>query len=183
MESKKRSTERESHFLEMDERQHKQEYAQIGINTPVSSERIARGLVGSSERRIRSACSPAVTSKRFGADSNASAPANPATVERPCAADGVGSVPRGDNSGKREDLELQSATRPKRVISVSGSLLGGPDRRGRRRQTEEDVEALGEKLLTADQDPESQQAQNTDQPTMALPTSKAPISPALGSPF
>lgn len=58
------------------------------------------------------------------ADSDASTPANRTIAERPSAADGVGSVSRHDNSGKREDLELRSATRRKRVISVSGSLLG-----------------------------------------------------------
>lgn len=129
VESSKRFTKRESHFqipAEMDQRQPKQEYAQTGINTPVSSERTARVSVGSSGPRIRSAGSSAVTSKRFGADSEASTPAKPATAERAYAADGVGSVSRGDNSRKREHLGLRSATRLKRVMSISGSLLGGP---------------------------------------------------------
>ncbi|KAF5024418.1 hypothetical protein F66182_3504 [Fusarium sp. NRRL 66182] len=191
VESRTRSAETEPYFqtqAEMDEQQPKQEYAQTVINTPVSSERMARRLVGSSGRRIRSAGSPAVAPKRFGSDSDAGSPANHATTERPYAADGVGSASGRANSGKREDLELRSTTRPKRVISVCGSLLSGPARRGRRRQTEEDVEALGEKLITAAQDPESQRAQNielaaTDQPPTDLLTSKLVTSPTPGSPL
>ncbi|KAF7559314.1 hypothetical protein G7046_g4845 [Stylonectria norvegica] len=130
----------------MDERQPNQEYAQTGINTPVSTERTPRFSGGSSGQRIRSAGSSAVTSKRFGADSDAITPATSATAERAYAADSLGSVLQGDHSSKREDLELRSRTRPKRVISVSGGLLSGPARRGRRRQTKEDAEAYGEEL-------------------------------------
>ncbi|TQN70234.1 putative serine/threonine-protein kinase mps1 [Colletotrichum shisoi] len=172
----------------MDERQPNQEYAQTSINTPVSLERTTRVSVGSSGRGIHSAGSSAGTSKRFGADSDVITPAKPATAERAYAADSVGSVSQGDNSGKREDLELRSTVRSKRVISVSGSLLSGPARRGRRRQTEEVEKAYGEELLTTAQDPEIQQAQDVEpdainQTAMALSTSNPPISAALCSPF
>ncbi|KAI5861723.1 kinase-like protein [Durotheca rogersii] len=190
-ESGNRSIGGESHFqtqAEMDERHPKQEYAQTSINSPISSVRTVRISIDSSGQRIRSAGSSAISSKRFGADSDAGTPENPATAERANAADNVGSVSRTNNSGKREDLELRSTTRLKRVIRVSGSLLSGPARRGRRRQTEEDAEAHGEESLTAAQDPESQQAQDLepaaiDQPAMALSTSKLHNSTALGSPF
>lgn len=91
--------------------------------------------------------------------------------------------------GKREDLELRSTTRLKRVTRVPGSLLSGPARRGRRRQTEEDAQAHSEEPLTAAaQDPESQQTQDLepaaiDQPAMALSTSKLGNPTALGSPL
>ncbi|KAJ0158640.1 Serine/threonine-protein kinase MPS1 [Colletotrichum tanaceti] len=188
---RKRSTERESRFqtqAEMDERQPNQEYAQTRIKTPVSLERTTRVPVGSSGRRIRSAGSLAVTSNRFGADSDVITPEKPATTERAYAAHSVGIVSRGDNSGKKEDLELRSTARSKRVISVPGSLFGGPARRGQRRQTEEVEEAYGEELLTAAQDPESQRAQDVEsaainQAVMALSTSNPPVSAALCSPF
>jgi len=191
MERRIRSIESESHFktqAEMDERQPNQEDAQTSINTPVSLERTTRDSVGSSGRRIRSAGSSAVTSKRFEADSDFITPAKPATPEQVYAADSVGSVSRGDKSGKREDIELQSTAHPKRVISFSGSLLGGPARRGQRRQTEEVVELYGEEPLNTAQDPECQQAQDIElatikQTAMALSSSKPPISAALGSPF
>lgn len=190
VESRNISIERESHSqvqAEMDERQPKQEYSQTSINTPISSVRTVRILVDSSGQRIRSAGSSAVPSKRFGADSDAGTPENPATAGRADTADNVGSVSRCDNSGKREDLELRSTPRLKRVTKVSGSLLSRPARRGRRRQTEEDAEAQGEEPLAAAQDPESQQAQDLepaaiDQPAMALLASNLHDSAALGSP-
>ncbi|KAJ2893132.1 serine threonine-protein kinase MPS1 [Zalerion maritima] len=189
-ESRNRSIEGESHFqtqAEMDERQPKQEYAQTSINTPISSVRTARISVGSSGQRICSVGSSAVTSKRFGVDSDAGTLENLATAERADAADSVGSVSRSNNSGRREDLELRSTTRLKQVVRVSGSL-SRPARRGRRRWTEEDAEAHGEQPLIAAQDPESQQAQDLepaaiDQPAMALSTSKLHNPAALGSPF
>lgn len=189
-ESRNRSIEGESHFqtqAEMDERQPKQEYTQTGINTPISSVRTVWISVGSSGQRTRSAGSSAVTSKRFGADSGAGTPENTATAERADAADSVGSIPRSNNSGKREDLELRSTTRLKRVTRVSGSLLSGPARRGRRRQTEEDAQAHSEEPLTAAaQDPESQKTQDLepaaiDQPAMAFSASKLRNPTALGS--
>ncbi|KAF5964347.1 hypothetical protein FBULB1_12844 [Fusarium bulbicola] len=190
-ESRRLSTERESHFQaqdEMNEWQAKQEYAQRGINTPVSSDRTGRGSVGSSGRRIQSAGSAAASIKHFGAGYNASTPANPATSERAYPADCAGSVTRDDNSSRREDPELRSTTRPKRVISVSGSHLGGPARRARRRQTEEYEEELGEKLPANAGSPEIQRAQTVetaviDQPAIASSTPKVPISSALDSPF
>ncbi|KAK2044923.1 kinase-like protein [Colletotrichum somersetense] len=189
MGSRKRSAERELHFqtqAEMDGRQPNQEYAQTSINTSVSLECTTRGSLDSSGRKIRSAGSSVVTSKRFGADSDAITPAKSAIAERAYVADNVGSVPRGDNPGKREDLELRSTTRSKRVISVSGSLLGGPARRGRRRQTE-DIEAYDEEPLATVQDRESQQVQDIEpaafnQTAMTLAASRPPISAALGSP-
>lgn len=189
--SKTRSIEGESHFqtqAEMDERQPKQEYVQTSIKTPISSVRTVRILVGSSGQRIYSAGSSAVTSKRFGTDSDAGIPENPVIAERADTADSVSSVSRSNNLGKREDLEFRSTTRLKRVTRVSGSLFSGPARRGQRRQTEEDVETHGEEPLTAAQDPETQQAQDIEpavinQPAMALSTSKLHNSTALGSPF
>lgn len=105
--------------------------------------------VGSGGQRARSVGSSFVASKRFGEDSDAGTVENPATVERGDSADGVSSVPRSNNSGRKEDLELISATRPRRVVRVSGSLLSGPARRGLRTQTREDAEAHGEEPLTA----------------------------------
>ncbi|KAK2034662.1 kinase-like protein [Colletotrichum zoysiae] len=172
MESRKRSGERESHFqtqAEMDERQPNQEYAQTSINTSVSLECTTRASLGSSGRRIRSAGSSVVTYKRFRADGDAITPAKSAIAERAYVAD-----------------NLRSTMRSKRVISVSGSLLGGPARRGRRRQTE-DIEAYGEELLATAQDLESQQAQDIEpaainQTAMTRSTSRPPISAAFGSP-
>ncbi|CAJ2506154.1 Uu.00g002840.m01.CDS01 [Anthostomella pinea] len=155
-ESRNRSIEGDSHFptqAETDDRQPKQ------------------------EQRIRSAGSSAVTFKSFGADSDPATPENPAIVERVDAADRVGNASRSNNSGKRDNLELRGTSRLKRVNTVSGGLLSGPARRGRRRQTEEDSEAHCEEPLTAAQDPESQQAQDPepaviDQPAMAISTSE-----------
>lgn len=138
-----------------------QKYAQTSISTPTSSVRTVRILVNSSGQIIRSAGSSANPPKRSGADSNASTPENPPTVGRADAAESGGSVYRYDSwSGKGEDIELRSTTRLKRAAKVSGGLLSGPARRGRRRQTEEDAEAQGEEPLAADHDPESQQAQD-----------------------
>ncbi|KAI1733963.1 hypothetical protein F4680DRAFT_471506 [Xylaria scruposa] len=127
-ESRNRSIERESHFqtrAEINKRQPKQEYAQTSINTPIRTYRIS---VDSSGQRIRSADASAVTCKCFGADSNASTSETSATVEWAAYHEGV--------------------------ARAAGGFFGGPARRGRRRQTEEDAEAHGEEPLTAAQDPE-----------------------------
>lgn len=126
-------------------------------------------------RTVRiSAGSSSGTSKHFGADSDASTPEKSTTTERTEA--DVGSASLHYNSGKRGN-QLWSATRLKRATRVSGSLLGGPARRGRQRRAEEDAEARDQEPLTATQDPESQQAQDVEPAAIDQPAMAAPISP------
>lgn len=178
--SRENFTEEGSHFetqAEKGERQPKLEHAQTSINTPVSSVHTARVSVASPGQTIRSAGSSAMMSKHIAVDSDAGTTENPATAEPTNVADSVGGV-----SQRKEDPELRSTTRPKRVIRVSGSLLSGPARRGRQRLTEEDAEAHGQETLIAAQDCDSQPAA-IDQPAMALSTSKLHSPATLGSPL
>ena len=144
------------------------EYAQRGTHPQVASERIARASLGSSGRKVRSAGSgsgsPAVPSKRFVTHSDASSPAQPTSTESLGAATSIG-VTRGDNSGKREDLERQSTAGLSRAVSVSGSLLGGPARRGRQRPAGDDADAEARGEITAAQDLERQAHSEPAKPT------------------
>src|SRR5688572_6051896 len=142
-ESSRTSAEGEEHHkahAETDVWRPKQDEDQTGANRQGSRERITPYAPGSSRRRIRSEGSPAVTSQAPGTDVHTGTPTSPADKERADAIASTGIASRDGSSGKRRDVELRDITRPRRVISVSGSLLGGPARRARRRQIEEEEE-------------------------------------------
>ena len=127
------------------------------ISTPGHQGRVVR-IMSSSGNRGRSATS-GLSSKR--ADSASRGSDNqvldePQTAPRPQQESHFGSVSRLGSNGSRartdENQGLQSSMRVKRV--VPGSFLSGPARRGRRRQSEENVE--NEDNLPSSQEPGSQ---------------------------
>ena len=133
------------------------------INTPAQQPRVVRIASGSSAVRGRSATSSAVSSVKStsASQTEAEGPEEPGTAARNSGH--LGSVSRAGNIGRLEDnLALQSSMRIKRVGKVPGSFLSGPARRGRRRQSEEDVEGNGEgEPMSSSQEPESQKAEPT----------------------
>ncbi|KAK5655474.1 hypothetical protein OQA88_5745 [Cercophora sp. LCS_1] len=117
--------------------------APADVNTPVVPVRTVRIALGSSGQKARSGGSSGV-SKRSGGYSDQEMPEDPATIGRPTVA------------------APQSSMRVKRIGKTPGSFLSGPARRGRRRQSDEDVEGQGDgevmgEVMGSSQDPESQQ--------------------------
>lgn len=137
--------------------------SEADLNTPAQAVRRVQIAVGSSGSKMRSAGSSGPSSKRSGSipPSDHDVPEDPQTIARGQAAVNQGSVSRfGGSVRAREDPNLQSSMRIKRVGKVAGSFLSGPARRGRRRQSEEDspVEENGDgEGLISSQEPESQQ--------------------------
>ncbi|KAI8945656.1 kinase-like domain-containing protein [Xylaria longipes] len=146
----------------MEEKANISEIKDKEINTPGQQGRVVKIAMGSSGNRGRSSGSSGVSSKRAdsasrGVDSDL--PDEPQTAARSQHEMSFGSVSRGGSNGSRarteENQALQSSMRVKRVGKIPGSFLSGPARRGRRRQSEEDVDNENE-FLASNQDPEGQ---------------------------
>ncbi|KAI0970106.1 kinase-like domain-containing protein [Xylaria arbuscula] len=132
------------------------------ISTPGQQGRVVRIAMGSSGNRGRSTGS-AMSSRRADSASRGGdndLPDEPQTASRHQPEAIIGSVSRlGSNSSRArndENQALQSSMRVKRVGKIPGSFLSGPARRGRRRQSEEDVENEGN-LVPLSQDADDQQ--------------------------
>ncbi|KAI1288900.1 kinase-like domain-containing protein [Xylaria venustula] len=119
------------------------------ISTPGQQGRVVRIAMGSSGNRGRSTGS-AMSSRRADSASRGGdndLPEEPQTASRQQPEAIIGSVSRLGSNGSRarndENQALQSSMRVKRVGKIPGSFLSGPARRGRRRQSEEEVENEG----------------------------------------
>ncbi|UNI14987.1 Dual-specificity kinase [Purpureocillium takamizusanense] len=123
----------------------RQEEQRSGVNTPARGERVVRIVTGSSGNRSRIGSAGPSSGRSNNHDRSAvdrSALEGP-EVEQP---------PEAPETVARNSAN--SSMRVKRVGKIPGSFLSGPARRGRRRQSEEDVDENGD--LIASQEPEHQ---------------------------
>ncbi|PSR88927.1 kinase-like domain-containing protein [Coniella lustricola] len=112
------------------------------LNTPAQPMRRVQIPVDASVQRHRSADSSSGRASRLSGSvfrSDLEVPEEPRTELRPQSVLNQGSISRfGSSVRAREEANMQSSMRVKRLGKVAGSFLSGPARRGRRRESEED---------------------------------------------
>lgn len=188
--SNRRSTSNSQQHVSMPQRSHassrqdsvdkpeevKEEEAEV--NTPAQTGRVVRIAAGSSGNRSRIGSSGQTSGRshfdrsiadRSAVEGEHDQSEAPDTAARNAAA-GSGSVSRYPSTRVRdENVNPQSSMRIKRVGKLSGSFLSGPARRGRRRQSEEDVEAQAEAQADGGNVAHEQDAPPGDEPRLASP--------------
>ena len=159
------------------------------INTPLPPVRTVRIAVGSSGNKGRSGGSSGTSSKRLGTYSDQEMPDDPAASGQVPPAACQGSVSRYGGAARKDEPGPQSSLRVKRVTKLPGSFLSGPARRGKRRQSEEDAEDLGDgEALGSSLERRSQRKQTVgeddaaDQPASSFLASNLRDFAATGSP-
>ncbi|ODA81900.1 hypothetical protein RJ55_00405 [Drechmeria coniospora] len=152
-----RASMRDRSMVAAEERPASRQEQRSDVNTPAHGERIVRIALGSaSANRSRLASSGPSSGRSTSAvvDKSSFEVEHEPPDGRPL---GHGSVSRQPSTRSRaeDNGQLQSSMRVKRVGKIPGSFLSGPARRGRRRQSEEDVEDLAQAdhFLSSQQDP------------------------------
>ncbi|KAI9172132.1 Serine/threonine-protein kinase MPS1 [Paramyrothecium foliicola] len=146
--------------------------SQPDVNTPAQRVRVVRVAAGSSGNRSRVGSMGPSSGRsnhdrsavdRSALDEDNDVPEPPETVARNHEPVNYGSVSRYPSTTTRnrpeDNANLQSSMRIKRVGKIPGSFLSGPARRGRRRQSEEDVDGNGDgEPIASSQEADSQPA-------------------------